>query len=911
MKPDPRLQALLDYLTQHGGPRAPAVSTSVAGRELPFPVRQAPSGAAFERGPSRAVRAYDQPLPETPEHAIARRSELANRVGGIAQGVASATVRPLAENVVTRRFYPATAAASEASGRALESALPSNDPQSKALGQLLAIAATSYHPADLSMGRELFATTVKRGGATVDAAGNAFKGTGYLVADPAFTATVKTPEEMNAFINSPEVRARLAEPGAHLGTWKGPDGIEINVSDHVPRAADAHALGLDRAQQALGQFENGAYKADVPVRGNPLVHRIAKDYVAGAGFPSFQLGGVASSQIAEPGRELARVYAGLTSNPNDPAVRAAYDAFTRETAAQGQALRAAGIHPEFVTEDPYRNSAEMMADVAKGKIKVFKTPEGAHPLLTPAQNDEFRFVHDVLGHARFGNQFGPYGEELAYRAHAPMYSPEARAAMATETRGQNSFVNFSPGAEALPPSERPFAPQKAALLPPAYQGEYSDFPNALDTPTFQRSGSPLRGRLIVGEPSQPDLSHVVPNAGPPTAEDYARFPGSELNPAPAQGGSAQTAPPTAPSFSPASSYEALLPHLSEEMGGSLQNAGKRVQASAARIYAALNSATPVEALSEAMKAGAPTIGGYARSARALQATFGADAPQFTRLMAALSPQQSVEKNLRMALNVWNDWQNTPEALRTPETVGQLLARNARYGDTGGKVLEAHRGNAIRALLGTEPEAFGQFLSGPKVNSFYRNLLGQLDPVTLDTHQAQLENIGGWGKRYLKGPNGPFGTFSAPYLAGSSRVTAAAKALGLAPAEGQEAGWSWLTSLLNEAGGAKSLTDKPEGYLAGLAGEGVGQGEQAAATWPGLDVLLNTEHPASILERGGLTPPPIENAEPLNLGAPDPEALKLLARNAEAHARGRYLLGLGLLGLGLKNYVPASGTPSAQ
>lgn len=210
--------------------------------------------------------------------------------------------------------------------------------------------------------------------------------------------------------------------------------------------------------------------------GNRLIRQVAAEYGQTAGLPEFPLSTIAKEHVSEPGRRMAQVYKNLTSNPHDPAVREAYQAFTQETAAQGQAIRQAGITPEFVTQDPYRNSAEMMADVRRGRIKILSTPEGGHPLLTPQQNDEFRFVHDVMGHAREGHQFGPLGEERAYRTHAPMYSPLARRAMATETRGQNSWVNFTPGHEQLAPTARPFAEQKAALWPEEYTGGYEAFP---------------------------------------------------------------------------------------------------------------------------------------------------------------------------------------------------------------------------------------------------------------------------------------------------------------------------------------------------------------------------------------------------------------------------------------------------
>ena len=93
-------------------------------------------------------------------------------------------------------------------------------------------------------------------------------------------------------------------------------------------------------------------------------------------------------------------------------------------------------------------------------------------------NDLFRFVHDFFGHTERGNGFGPVGEENAWDVHARMYTPKARRAMTTETRGQNSWVNFGPqmrnedgslkkkgDAGYLSPKDRQFAPQKMALMP--------------------------------------------------------------------------------------------------------------------------------------------------------------------------------------------------------------------------------------------------------------------------------------------------------------------------------------------------------------------------------------------------------------------------------------------------------------
>ena len=86
------------------------------------------------------------------------------------------------------------------------------------------------------------------------------------------------------------------------------------------------------------------------------------------------------------------------------------------------------------------------------------------PLLV---NDIFRFVHDFFGHAKQGNGFGPLGEENAWNIHSQMYSPTARKALTTETRGQNSWVNFSKVNEEAYAMMK-FAEQKIGLLPDEY-----------------------------------------------------------------------------------------------------------------------------------------------------------------------------------------------------------------------------------------------------------------------------------------------------------------------------------------------------------------------------------------------------------------------------------------------------------
>lgn len=131
-----------------------------------------------------------------------------------------------------------------------------------------------------------------------------------------------------------------------------------------------------------------------------------------------------------------------------------------------------GVKVEFVAEDPYKNSKEMMADVSQGRLKVLKTSSTSpHPHMTNEENDMFRAVHDYFGHAATGRGFAQNGEEAAWVHHSQMFSPDARAALTTETRGQNSWYN----------TRNKSAEQKLANLPKNLKFEYSSANNSLET----------------------------------------------------------------------------------------------------------------------------------------------------------------------------------------------------------------------------------------------------------------------------------------------------------------------------------------------------------------------------------------------------------------------------------------------
>lgn len=133
-----------------------------------------------------------------------------------------------------------------------------------------------------------------------------------------------------------------------------------------------------------------------------------------------------------------------------------YDALIREVQAQYDMLISAGYVMIVTDDDPYASSADMMRDAESRVLRVLATNDkSAHPYMTNAQNDMFRFVHDLFGHAMHGFEFGPRGEFNAMLSHAQMFGPYARMALYTETHGQNSVYQQTGS----------FAQQKVNVLP--------------------------------------------------------------------------------------------------------------------------------------------------------------------------------------------------------------------------------------------------------------------------------------------------------------------------------------------------------------------------------------------------------------------------------------------------------------
>jgi len=256
-----------------------------------------------------------------------------------------------------------------------------------------------------------------------------------------------------------------------------------------PKGAKAKGPGKFQTRPSIEKpFEGNLKGATADVTGpHAPLQQVANDYMASTGRqnrPQQEFVNV------DPGfaKTVADAYEHMAHAPNDPKVAAAYKAMIDETGAQYNALKGAGYNFEFMpaSGDPYGNPRNAVKDLQENKhMYVFPTESGFgsgeitnNPLLGQSgetwggkpvtHNDLFRAVHDAFGHSKQGVGFRARGEENAFQQHMGMYSPEAARAMASETRGQNSWVNFGPHGEAnktASPTGTVYAEQKTGLLP--------------------------------------------------------------------------------------------------------------------------------------------------------------------------------------------------------------------------------------------------------------------------------------------------------------------------------------------------------------------------------------------------------------------------------------------------------------
>jgi hypothetical protein len=165
-------------------------------------------------------------------------------------------------------------------------------------------------------------------------------------------------------------------------------------------------------------------------------------------------------------KEISEQYDLSEIAPKTKEVLQAYGALEFETIEQYNFILSKGLNVERWTGEgePYESSKEMLddlrnnnhlyflpndeafgkdTDITEGRFGLKKVDIFLKDGYQMTLSEVFRVVHDYFGHGILGNQFGAIGEENATLQHLELYSDIAAPAVIFQTRGQNSWVNFS------------------------------------------------------------------------------------------------------------------------------------------------------------------------------------------------------------------------------------------------------------------------------------------------------------------------------------------------------------------------------------------------------------------------------------------------------------------------------------
>jgi hypothetical protein len=279
----------------------------------------------------------------------------------------------------------------------------------------------------------------------------------------------------------------------------------------IRRSGDRDGAGLDSSgsrSQGEGAQDGAGRLAPLPgyAHGNiqgaagpdPRIVEVAEKYARDNGITLVRQ---AEYVEVDPERaaRIADAYQAMPHAPQDPRVKEAFRNLISQTRAQYDALIEAGYEFTFFdsNSDPYQgNPWSAMRDLrANKRMAVYGTYDGYgtegitakaaddNPMLGDtglqwkdqggqlrpvAANDLFRAVHDAFGHGLEGAGFRAQGEENAWQAHVRLFTGSAVGAITSETRGQNSWLNYGPYGETNRTAKLEgtvFAEQKTGLMP--------------------------------------------------------------------------------------------------------------------------------------------------------------------------------------------------------------------------------------------------------------------------------------------------------------------------------------------------------------------------------------------------------------------------------------------------------------
>lgn len=137
----------------------------------------------------------------------------------------------------------------------------------------------------------------------------------------------------------------------------------------------------------------------------------------------------------------------------DPKAASAWKELAQDSVARHRVLEQHLTIKVVPEGEPYASAKEMADDIHKNQNFLVSNAHCEHPVWTVDENVSFRVVHDVMGHAVSGGDFGWLGENLACAAHFPLLSETAQQALFVECIMQTGYAAYY----------RSFGPQKVFL----------------------------------------------------------------------------------------------------------------------------------------------------------------------------------------------------------------------------------------------------------------------------------------------------------------------------------------------------------------------------------------------------------------------------------------------------------------
>ena len=294
-------------------------------------------------------------------------------------------------------------------------------------------------------------------------------------------------------------------------TIKQTTNFNVNVEERNPNTNEIENIEIkyEGSERRRDRTRWDSRRGNQTLEGSPIVEgatgadpeltSIAEEYALSEGIDYRRQSEYVKVDV-DRAKRIAQAYEDMKHEPQNPKVKEAYQNLISQTLKQYNFLVNAGYKFYLMdeTNDPYGgNPWNAMRDLRNNKtMGVFATEAGFgsgateldvsdNPMLEDMKitwgygsvdgeqkrvlaNDLFRAVHDAFGHGLEGAGFRARGEENAWQAHARLFTGSALSAITSETRGQNSWLNYGKFGEqnrTAKVEDTIFADQKTGLMP--------------------------------------------------------------------------------------------------------------------------------------------------------------------------------------------------------------------------------------------------------------------------------------------------------------------------------------------------------------------------------------------------------------------------------------------------------------